>query len=108
MLGGREFPIEFYNQLFDWGMTDACRIVTAGPTTTTAEATIAFCTVDMVGRDDVPAWLPSIRVTCLKAAVAEVEAGGGAVLSSVPQRFGGRAANLINDPHGTRVYLVAE
>lgn len=108
LLGDRAFPTEFYNQLFDWDMTNVRCTVTASPTTTMAGDTIATFTVDTVGRDEAPAWLPGIRVGCFKTAVDDVEVGGGAVLNSLPQGIGGRAAALISDPLGALAYLVAQ
>lgn len=108
LLGEGTFPTEFYNRIFDWEMTFTSDGVAGSLRSTRIDDAIVFGISDMPSQDEQSAWLPSIRVACLKEAMAEVEAGDGAVLNSLPQQFARRAATLINDQHGTRAYLVEE
>ena len=108
LLRSREFPIEFYSRLFGWEITNGGNIVNSSPSSySNPRSAIGVCTDMALAQADVSAWVPGIRVPCLRSAIAEVEAGGGALHGPLPYDINGCATNLITDPNGNLTYLVA-
>lgn len=102
----KEFPADFYHELFDWNSRPSENPKTGHRVITMSEKLIAVHKTDKTPSDGRSFWAPGIRVKDLSAALRKVCELEGSIVSPDSSCPSKDDCLLVGDPNSTLCYLI--